>query len=57
MGAQMYRLPKCVQRDDELQVFVQDKVVGAVEGIFFSPVSLLDGRTKTKGPVSVGGSF
>lgn len=53
----MYRLPKCVQRDDELQVFVQDKVVGAVEGIFFSPVSLLDGRTKTKGPVSVGGSF
>ncbi|OCK92606.1 uncharacterized protein K441DRAFT_662698 [Cenococcum geophilum 1.58] len=29
----MYRLPKCVQRDDELQVFVQDKVVGAVEGM------------------------
>lgn len=33
VGAQMYRLPKCVQRDDELQGFVQDKIVEAVEGM------------------------
>lgn len=29
----MYRLTKYAQRDDELQVFVQDKVVEAVEGM------------------------
>ena len=33
VGAQTYRLPKCVQRDDELQGFVQDKIVEAVEGM------------------------
>lgn len=27
VGAHMYRLPKCVQRDDELQEFVQDKLL------------------------------
>jgi len=30
---QMYRLPKCVQRDNELQRFVQDKIVEAVDGM------------------------
>jgi hypothetical protein len=33
MGAQMYRPPKCVQRDDERQGFVQDKIVEAVKGM------------------------
>jgi len=42
VGAQMYRLPKCVQRDDEPQGFVQDKIVEAVEGMsyFASMLSL-----------------
>ncbi|RYP26030.1 hypothetical protein DL768_011840 [Monosporascus sp. mg162] len=30
---QIYRLPKCVQRDDELQDFVQNKIVEAADGI------------------------
>ena len=30
---QMYRLPKCVQRDNELQKVVQDKIVEAVDGM------------------------
>ena len=30
---QIYRLPKCVQRDNELQRFVQDKIVEAVDGM------------------------
>ena len=30
---QIYRLPKCIQRDDELQAFVQEKIVKAVDGM------------------------
>jgi hypothetical protein len=30
---QMYRLPKCVQRDDELRRVVQDKIAEAVDGM------------------------
>ncbi|RYO96288.1 hypothetical protein DL765_011625 [Monosporascus sp. GIB2] len=49
---QVYRLPKCVQRDDELQGFAQDKIVEAVDGMFLLARlhvdSLLDKRTKSK---------
>jgi hypothetical protein len=43
---QMYRLPKCIQRDNELQRFVQDKIVEAADGMsvfrtpFMSAVNL-----------------
>ena len=30
---QMYQLPNCVQRDDALQVMVQEKLVEAVDGM------------------------
>lgn len=33
VAGQMDRLPKCVQRDDELQDLVQDKIVQAVDGM------------------------
>ncbi|RYP68349.1 hypothetical protein DL771_006735 [Monosporascus sp. 5C6A] len=49
---QIYRLPKCVQRDDELQGFAQEKIVEAVDGMFLLARlhvdSLLDKRTKSK---------
>ncbi|RYP65432.1 hypothetical protein DL770_009008 [Monosporascus sp. CRB-9-2] len=49
---QIYRLPKCVQRDEELQGFAQDKIVEAVDGMFLLARlhvdSLLDKRTKSK---------
>jgi Cdc6-like AAA superfamily ATPase len=43
---QIYRLPRCIQRDSELQRFVQDKIVKAVDGmsafrtLFMSTVNL-----------------
>ncbi|RYP13640.1 hypothetical protein DL767_010650 [Monosporascus sp. MG133] len=44
---QIYRLPKCVQRDDELQGFAQDKIVEAVDGITKSKVkSTLESLSK-----------
>ncbi|RYO78730.1 hypothetical protein DL762_008550 [Monosporascus cannonballus] len=49
---QIYRLPKCVQRDDELQGFALDKIAEAVDGMFLLARlhvdSLLDKRTKSK---------
>ncbi|EON63613.1 hypothetical protein W97_02841 [Coniosporium apollinis CBS 100218] len=52
VAGQMYRLPKCVQRDDELQGFVQDRIADAVDGMFLLARlyvdSLLNKRTKTK---------
>ncbi|KAI9768507.1 MAG: hypothetical protein M1839_004029 [Geoglossum umbratile] len=49
---QMYRLPNCVQRDDALQVVVQEKLVKAVDGMFLLARlhfdSLLDKNTKKK---------
>ena len=40
VAGQMDRLPKCIQRDDKLQGFVQDKIVEAVDGmsVFRLPV-------------------
>ncbi|KAI9766598.1 MAG: hypothetical protein M1840_006409 [Geoglossum simile] len=49
---QMYRLPNCVQRDEALQVIVQEKLVEAVDGMFLIARlhfdSLLDKITKKK---------
>ncbi|RYP86354.1 hypothetical protein DL769_000738 [Monosporascus sp. CRB-8-3] len=49
---QIHRLPKCVERDDKLQRFAQDKIVEAVDGMFLLARlhvdSLLDKRTKSK---------
>jgi hypothetical protein len=33
VAGQMYRLPRCVQRDKELQVTIQDGISRAVEGM------------------------
>jgi Cdc6-like AAA superfamily ATPase len=40
---QMYRLPKCVQRDNELRKLVQDKIVEAADGmlVFRTPFSVV----------------
>ncbi|KFX95786.1 hypothetical protein V490_03675 [Pseudogymnoascus sp. VKM F-3557] len=47
---QIYRLPKCVQRDNKLQGEIEDKIVEAVDGMFLLARlhvdSLLDKRTK-----------
>ncbi|KAI9782990.1 MAG: hypothetical protein M1816_001650 [Peltula sp. TS41687] len=52
VAGQMDRLPKCIQRDDKLQDFVQDKIAEAADGMFLLARlhvdSLLDKRTKSK---------
>lgn len=40
VAGQMYRLPKCVQRDDELQGFVQDRIADAVDGMLVSRIAV-----------------
>ncbi|KAK2792301.1 hypothetical protein FQN52_003778 [Onygenales sp. PD_12] len=49
---QMYRLPSCVQRDNALQLMVQEKLVQAADGMFLLARlhfdSLLDQYTKKK---------
>ena len=34
VAGQIYRLPKCIQRDSALQKMVQGKIVGAVDGMY-----------------------
>lgn len=46
VAGQIYRLPRCIRRDHELQSFVEGKIVEAVEGmlvfrVLFEPGSLL----------------
>lgn len=36
VAGQIYRLPRCIQRDPTLQVMVQDKIVEAVDGMYAS---------------------
>jgi hypothetical protein len=40
---QIYRLPKCVQRDIELQRSIEDKIIEAVDGmlVFLIPIETL----------------
>ncbi|KAH3995573.1 hypothetical protein HBI56_146120 [Parastagonospora nodorum] len=49
---QLDRLPRCVQHDPELQRMIQEKVAGAIDGMFLLARlyidSLLDKRTKSK---------
>ncbi|KAF2466052.1 uncharacterized protein BDR25DRAFT_185539, partial [Lindgomyces ingoldianus] len=49
---QTHRLPRCIQRDDNLQKLVQEKIVEAVDGMFLLARlhvdSLLDKDTKKK---------
>ncbi|KAH8726741.1 hypothetical protein GQ44DRAFT_613477, partial [Phaeosphaeriaceae sp. PMI808] len=49
---QIGRLPRCIQRDDNLQVLIQDKIVEAVDGMFLLARLhvdlLLDKGTKKK---------
>ncbi|OCK92309.1 ankyrin, partial [Cenococcum geophilum 1.58] len=49
VAGQIYRLPKCIQRDSALQGMVQEKIVKAVDGMFLlarlHTDSLLDKRT------------
>jgi hypothetical protein len=40
IAGQIYRLPKCIQRDDKLQGSVQDKIVEAVDGMYVNRTSL-----------------
>ncbi|MCJ1468876.1 hypothetical protein MMC07_007506 [Pseudocyphellaria aurata] len=52
VAGQTYRLPKCIQRDNELQEMVQEKIMQAMDGMFLLARlyvdSLLDKRTKTQ---------
>ncbi|RYP10462.1 hypothetical protein DL764_000645 [Monosporascus ibericus] len=47
---QIYRLPKCVLRDDELQGFTQDKIVEAVDGmsVFRIPLRLMQAHDSAR---------
>ncbi|RYP19461.1 hypothetical protein DL767_009642 [Monosporascus sp. MG133] len=49
VAGQLYRLPRCIQRDAALQEMVQEKIVEAVDGMFLlarlHTDSLLDKRT------------
>jgi hypothetical protein len=40
VAGQIYRLPKCIQRDDKLQGAVLDKIVEAVDGMYVNRTSL-----------------
>ena len=40
VAGQIYRLPKCIQRDSQLQGSVQDKIVEAVDGMYVIRTSL-----------------
>jgi hypothetical protein len=40
VAGQIYRLPKCIQRDNKLQGSVQDKIVEAVDGMYVIRTSL-----------------
>ncbi|MCJ1471194.1 hypothetical protein MMC07_009842, partial [Pseudocyphellaria aurata] len=50
VAGEIYRLPKCIQRDETLIDMVQDKIVQAVDGMFLLAQlyvdSLLDTRTR-----------
>ncbi|KAL8756771.1 MAG: hypothetical protein Q9184_004385, partial [Pyrenodesmia sp. 2 TL-2023] len=52
IGGQIHRLPRCVQRDNELQETIQDRISTAVDGMFLLARlhvdSLLDKGTKKK---------
>jgi Cdc6-like AAA superfamily ATPase len=41
VAGQIYRLPKCIQRDRMLQEFVQEKIVEAVDGMHVYPGQLV----------------
>jgi hypothetical protein len=40
VASQIYRLPKCIQRDNKLQGSVQDKIVEAVDGMYVNRTSI-----------------
>ncbi|KAH7382754.1 ankyrin repeat-containing domain protein [Phaeosphaeria sp. MPI-PUGE-AT-0046c] len=56
LAGELHRLPRCIQRDAQLQQLVQDKIVGAIDGMHVLVFllarlyvdSLMDKRTKSK---------
>jgi len=42
VAGQIYRLPKCIQRDNKLQGSVRDKIVEAVDGMYVNRTSIVN---------------